>query len=242
MHAHGPLLAVITAWRMNDKHETLQQLWLKHVRGIGVDKPSMRLLSMVVAAWSQPHRRYHNLRHLQECLHLLERWGRDEPARHEIGVALWFHDAVYDPKRDDNEDRSARWATRALRELEAPDATRRRVAKLIRATAHSNSSTAGRALNAPGTALLLDIDLAILGADRARFEEYERQVRLEYGHVQEREFAQVRASLLRSLLSGPIFRTDPAHAELEVRARENLLRSLDRWQAASSGDAMYGSQ
>ena len=52
---------------------------------------------------------------------------------------------------------------------------------------------------------MLDIDLAILGADRARFEEYERHVRLEYEHVPDPEFAKARAGLLRSLLSGSIF-------------------------------------
>jgi len=215
---------------MNENHETLQQLWLKHTRGIGVEEPSMQLLAGLVAAWSQSHRHYHGLRHLQESLNLLKRWGRNEPAQHEIGVALWFHDAVYDPARQDNEERSARWATRALRHLGVDDDVRRRIAKLIRATAHLSPSPSAQVATVPGMALLLDIDLAILGADRARFEEYERHLRLEYAHVTDADFAQARGAFLRSLLAAPIYRTDIARAELESRARENLARSLQRLQ------------
>ena len=192
----------------------------------------MQLLADLMAAWSQPHRHYHGLRHLQKCLQWLKRWGRNEPAQHEIGVALWFHDAVYDPVRQDNEDLSARWATRALRSLGVADEVRRRVARLIRATAHLTPSSSARAATVPGMALMLDIDLAILGADRARFEEYERQVRLEYAHVPDADFARGRGAFLRSLLTGPIFRTDVARTELESRARENLSRSLQRLHAA----------
>lgn len=217
---------------MPDRHDILQQLWLKHAKGIGMDKPSMPLLSRLVAAWSEPQRHYHVLRHLQECLLLLERWGKDASARHEIGMALWFHDAVYDPMRTDNEDRSARWATEALQDLGVADATVRRIARLIRATKHAAPTAHPRAARVKGADLLLDIDLAILGADRARFEEYERQVRLEYAHLAERAFATARADFVETLLGKPIYRTQVAMLELEQRARENLVRSLRTWRSA----------
>jgi predicted metal-dependent HD superfamily phosphohydrolase len=212
---------------MHDARETLQQLWLKHARGIGIDRPTMSLLSQLVDAWSAPHRHYHSLRHLQECLQLLGRWGRDEPARHEVGIALWFHDAVYDPRRDDNEDKSAKWAVTALKDLGVSEAKRRRIAKLIRATRHSAPAASARATRVGGLALMLDIDLAILGADRARFEEYERQVRLEYAHVDGAAFARSRADFIETLLgASPLYRTEAARSELEPSARENLRRSL----------------
>jgi predicted metal-dependent HD superfamily phosphohydrolase len=208
-------------------HETLQQLWLKHAKGIGVAKPSMPLLGELMAAWGAPERHYHSLRHLQECLQLLERWGKDSPARHEVGVALWFHDAVYDARRDDNEDRSARWATRALKTLDVSDETVRRVAKLVRATRHSAPPRA----RVDGLDLMLDIDFSILGADRARFEEYERQLRQEYAHLSDDEFARGRADFVASMLAtSPLYRTQTARAEFEARARENLMRSLRTWR------------
>ena len=218
---------------MHDARETLQQLWLKYAKAIGIDKPSMPLLSQLVTAWSAPHRHYHSLRHLQECLQTLERWGKDAPARHEIGVALWFHDAVYDPQRDDNEDKSASWAVTALKEFGVPEDKRRRIGKLIRATMHVSPTVKARAARVDGLDLMLDIDLAILGADRARFEDYERQVRLEYAHVPDEAFARARADFVEVLLGvSPLYRTEIARAELEARARENLLRSLRTWRPA----------
>ena len=80
---------------------------------------------------------------------------------------------------------------------------------------------------------MLDIDLAILGSDRARFEAYERQVRLEYPHLSDEAFARARADVVEMLLSAsPLYRTEVARAELQAKARDNLLRSLHAWRHA----------
>ena len=218
---------------MHDTRETLQQLWLKHAKGIGIEKPTMPLLSQLVTAWSEPHRHYHSLRHLQECLQTLERWARDTSERHEIGIALWFHDAVYDPQRDDNEDKSARWAAKTLKELGVAQDKVRRIRQLVRATRRVSPSAKARAVRVEGLDLMLDIDLAILGSDRARFEAYERQVRLEYAHLSDEAFALARADFVEVLLSAsPLYRTEVARAELQAKARDNLLRSLHTWRHA----------
>lgn len=60
---------------VRDRNETLPQSWLKHSAGIGIAEQSMPLLSRLIACWSEPHRHYQTLRHLQECLQLLEEWG-----------------------------------------------------------------------------------------------------------------------------------------------------------------------
>jgi predicted metal-dependent HD superfamily phosphohydrolase len=212
---------------MHDKSETLQQFWLKHAKGVGVERPSMPLLSQLVTAWSELHRHYHSLRHLQECLQLLEHWGKNVTAKHEVGMALWFHDAVYDPEREDNEDKSARWAIEALKTIGVADDSVRRIAKLIRATKHPSPGAKSRTARIDGLELMLDIDMAILGSDRARFEEYERQVRREYAHVPDESFARSRSDFIEAMLGNDvIYRTENARSELEVRARENLLRSL----------------
>ena len=216
---------------MRDQRETLQQLWLRYARGIGIAGSTIPLLTQLIAAWSEPQRHYHTLRHLQECLERLENWGRNSPVRNELGIALWFHDAIYDTTRPDNEDRSARWASKALKLLAADPLAIGLVGRFVRATKHHSSPR-----RVDGLDLMLDIDLAVLGADRARFEEYERQVRLEYSHVPDDAFAHGRAEFVDSMLQrGRLFRTDAAHAELEARARQNLMRSSQHWRALVTG-------
>jgi predicted metal-dependent HD superfamily phosphohydrolase len=76
-------------------------------------------------------------------------------------------------------------------------------------------------------ALLVDLDLAILGAERARFAEYGRQIRSEYAHVPAAEFRAKRSAVLAAFLArDPIYRTPRLRAELETRARKNLALAI----------------
>lgn len=210
---------------MRDRSETLPQSWLKHSAGIGITERSMPLLSQLIACWSEPHRHYHTLRHLQECLQLLEEWGRTHALRHEIGIALWFHDAIHDPARADNEERSARLAARVLGKAGAGAERVRTVSRLVRVTRHG-----ARTRPAEGADLMRDIDLAILGSDRARFEAYERQVRAEFANVPDDAYARGRLAFVESMRARTrLYLTEPGQ-RLETRARENLQRSSLRWQ------------
>ena len=132
-------------------------------------------LSALLAAWSETHRVHHGLRHLAECLDVLDRFAGRFGDTSAVELALWFHDAVYDPTRRDNEERSAAWlmefaANSGLREPIAA-----RAAALVRSTAYDVPTT-GESREAD---LLHDADLAILGAEPFRFFEYERAIRKE---------------------------------------------------------------
>jgi len=129
---------------------------------------------------------YHTLQHLEECLALFDEL-RDQ-AQHplEVELALWFHDAVYDLRAHDNEACSARWAEAALTTAGLPPQSIRRIRDLIMATCHGASPASSAN---PDTALLTDIDLAILGAPTARFADHERRIRAEYAWVAPEVFA-----------------------------------------------------
>ena len=118
--------------------------------------------------YSSSSRHYHTLHHLMECLELFAetRELAEHPA--EVELALWFHDAIYEVKRHDNEIRSAEWAQRALRKAGADDAVITRVYDLVMVTKHDGQPVTR------DQELLSDIDLAILGARSSRFDEYER--------------------------------------------------------------------
>lgn len=202
---------------MNVTGEAWRRLWGE----LGAPEVPGGLFNQLVAAYSERHRHYHTLQHLRECLAHFD--AAASLARHpaEVELALWFHDAVYDPRRQDNEERSADWAARSVQAAGCDEAIARRVQAMVLAT-REHAATAD-----PDTALLLDIDLAILGASAARFAEYERQVRAEYAHVDDESFRRGRASVLAGFAARPrLYLTDVFHDALEARARENLRLTL----------------
>jgi predicted metal-dependent HD superfamily phosphohydrolase len=139
----------------------------------------------------------------------------------EVEAALWFHDAVYEIGRPDNEERSAAWARTALLAAGVPEASAERVQRRVLATRHTQPPSG------PDENLLVDIDLAILGACEARFAEYERQIRAEYAAVPEAQFRERRLAILGSFLFRfRIYGTGHFQSLLEERARANLMRAV----------------
>lgn len=175
----------------------------------------------LVAAYGEAQRRYHGHGHV---LWLLEEEERRAALIHEralVGFAIWFHDAVYDPRASDNEERSADWARRAL--VSKSDLAER-VAALILKTKHHAEGEAS-----PDEALFLDMDIAILGAARETYERYAADIRAEYGHVPDDGFRAGRGAFLKDQLARPrIFRTDLYETELAAAARANMAWELAR--------------
>lgn len=197
--------------------------WRDAWHALGATAPR-GLRERLVAAWSEPHRHYHAARHLAECLALLERWRPATARPAELTLALWFHDAVYDPRAADNEARSAAWAADSLRAAGAAHDAAERIAGLVMATRHDAPCADGA-----DTALLQDIDLAVLGSPTARYAAYCRDVRLEYAHVPEPAWRSGRAAVLRSFLDRPrLYRSAPAAAVFEEQARVNLSAEVER--------------
>ena len=199
----------------------LQRSWRRAWRSIGAVSDGSALGESLQAAYDEPHRHYHTLQHLGECLALFDavRALAERPAEVEIG--LWFHDAVYDIARSDNEERSADAFTRAARADGVAEDVVDRVGALILATRHAAPARGG------DEALLVDIDLAVLAAAPERFAEYERQIRAEYAAVPEALFRARRRALLDALLKRErLYGTAHFQRELEARARANLRQAL----------------
>ena len=198
--------------------ESWRRVWTE----LGAQAIDGGVFNQLVAAYSERHRRYHTLQHLRECLAHCEAAGSLAQRPAEVELALWFHDAVYDPHRADNEERSAEWAWRSILAAGCAEEVAQRVQSLVLAT-RGHETVAGDA----DTQLLLDIDLAILGSAPARFAEYGSQIRAEYAHVPEADFRRGRAQVLSGFLARPrIYATAAFHDALEHRARENLAQAL----------------
>jgi len=200
-----------------------ERSWRRAWTGIGAKGEGLALRDALLDAWNEPQRHYHTLRHLHDCLASFEIEPAMAMTEHpaEVEIALWFHDAVYDPRAADNEQRSADWATQALSEASVDAAALVRVHALVMATRHAVEPE-GR-----DAEVLVDIDLAILGAGRERFDEYEVEVREEYAWVPGPVFRHKRRQILAEFLARPRIYATPLFAErLEAAARDNLAHAL----------------
>ncbi|MEO7746027.1 MAG: metal-dependent phosphohydrolase, partial [Actinomycetota bacterium] len=174
--------------------------------------------------YGEPHRRYHDVRHLTEVLD-----GVDELAAHALDpdavrLAAWFHDAVYDVRAPAgaSEAASADLAASVLALLGHPGVDA--VVRLVRLTATHDPA----ADDADGQ-VLCDADLRILAADDARYAEYARDVRAEYAHVPDADFAAGRAAVMGALLAHDrLYATATARERWEARGRANVAAELAR--------------
>jgi predicted metal-dependent HD superfamily phosphohydrolase len=175
----------------------------------------------LVAAYAEPHRAYHRFDHVLDCLCVFDDFSRGAEHPSEVETAIWFHDAIYDPTRHDNEARSADWAVDVLRRALAGEADTGRVRELVLATRHdAPAATADQRL-------LLDVDLSILGRSPAEFQRYEDEIRREYAWVPEAIYHERRADLLEGFLRrDPLFLTPELRSRFEAQARTNLTASI----------------
>lgn len=195
--------------------------WSRAWRGLQAAGDGHEVRDALLARYAEPHRRYHTLQHLAECLSLFDtlRDAPDRPA--EVELALWFHDAIYELGSAENERRSADWARAALGAAGVAADAITRIDALVMATRHATPP------RTRDEQVLVDVDLAILGATPERFAEYEQQIRGEYAHVPALLFGHRRRALLQAFLDrASIYSTPALHRRLEAPARANLARSI----------------
>jgi predicted metal-dependent HD superfamily phosphohydrolase len=194
----------------------MRQEWMQLAREHGAaPEVAERWWRDLAARYSEPQRHYHTMQHVAEILPLVS----TSSAR----AAVWFHDAIYDPRGTDNEERSAVLARDALHDLRFDQATIDSVAAAIRATAHHDPAGLP-----PDLVRFLDSDLSILGADRERYRAYTAAVRREYAHVPDAIFRPARRAILQSFAARPrIYFTDELRDRFEAAARANLAREIE---------------
>jgi len=177
----------------------------------------------LIARYSEPHRRYHTMVHIEDCLaQVAASTDMDENQRALMDAAIWFHDAIYDATRNDNEAASAKLAAERLTAEGAPPAFIDEVVRLILLTA-GHSVQAGDAIGAR----LVSIDLSILGAEPDRYDAYAAAIREEYAYVPEPLYRAGRAAILGRFLASEALFADPVWAgRYETQARSNLTREV----------------
>lgn len=200
---------------------------------VGLELPPA-LLDAVTAAYARPVRAYHGIGHVAE---VLAHWrtvadGPGWAQPRETWLALLYHDAVYEAGRSDNEARSARLAREHVgRWLQGQGIDAGRVAVLIELTArHGNLQSADLDADPhPDDARnFLDCDMAILGAEPARFDAYDAAIAAEYRAVVPGWLYRIkRRAFLKALLKRErLYLGDFFHQRLDAAARANLRRAV----------------
>lgn len=193
-------------------HRRWSALW----RRLGVQQ--VPDIGPLLARLDESHRHYHNRSHVRHCLAVYDRCPQKDDA---VELALWLHDAIYDPQAHDNEERSAAWCVELGRNAGIPLDVIARAERCILATRHRHLP------DADDERLTVAIDLAILGEGPHRFRAYDRQIRREYAWVPMETYRRQRARVLHGFLDRPsIFPLPWFEQRLGKMARFNLRRVL----------------
>jgi len=178
---------------------------------------------LIYSSYNATGRYYHTVQHVNEMLAKLQHGMLVDGDKIVPPLALqWavvFHDFVYNAASATNEEDSAtQWENFCDKYLNYSAEFKHRVSELIMVTKNHVVESLDFEKK-----FMIDLDLMILGADTSRFNEYERQIRHEYGFVGDGVYKLGRIDWIKKFLSrSNLFMTQVYQNEYEAKARENL--------------------
>ena len=194
--------------------------WAKLMQSMGMPS-SLSCYKRLIKAYSETHRYYHTVAHIEAMLIHFDKVRNLADSPDEVEIAIWFHDAIYNPLSSSNEIDSAQWAKDFLISSGGEATVAERVYELIMATKHDGKIVEN------DHKLIVDIDLTILGANESVYDEFEVNVRKEYKLIPSVIFRKKRIAILMSFLEEEaIYKLDYFKENFEVLARENLNRAI----------------
>ena len=177
--------------------------------------------------YSESARAYHTLAHLQQLFSQFEQIKLELQQPSIIALALFYHDVIYNPKRSDNELKSAEYTSEVLSTYLTVKQTERIYHLIMMTAKHQLDDVSTTNDLDSDAAYLLDMDLSVLGASWSKYEQYTKAVRQEYSHVTTAHYRVGRARVLEDLLDHPtLYLTDDYYQRLEAQARENIEREI----------------
>ncbi len=172
--------------------------------------------------YSSPKRYYHDITHITNLLKLWENNKNKLGDEEIVYLVIWFHDAIYDSWKSDNEELSAEMAKEFLIKINYPIYKIDKIGQYILAT-KTHESNGDSDLD-----FFLDFDLSILGADETIYDIYAQQIRDEFSFYPNFLYNRGRRKVLNAILEKKsIYKTDEFKALLENQARLNIQRELD---------------
>jgi len=190
--------------------------WLLLMDALGFNQ-NADTFNALTNAYAQKHRRYHTAEHIDATLRHFDVVKAQFEKPQFVELALWFHDAIYEPFSSSNEADSAQWAKEFLHKNKASSEAQALIVELILATLHT-----ARPVN-KDQALLVDIDLSILGTKKEVYLQFSKDIRFEYKRVPYFLYKKKRKEVLLSFLNrDSIYQTSYFRKELESQARVNM--------------------
>lgn len=206
---------------METSIEAIKKKWLDFWLKINGQDNGLSQFQKIVKNYGEPSRFYHNLNHINNCLVEFSQFASLAKDERAIEMALWYHDFIYNPQRNDNEEKSAAYALGVAKGLFLPEDFCRKVRDLILATKHDRIS------QDPDGQLMADIDLASLGKPWEEFETNSKLTRKEYDFLSNKDFATGRIKFFQSLLAREsIYSTPYLKIKYEKQAGKNLWRTI----------------
>lgn len=177
--------------------------------------------------YQEPQRHYHTLQHLRECLAIWQEVRERLHFPRLVALAIFYHDVIYQVKSKTNESDSADYARKQLRQTDLLPDEIDLIADWILATKNHQNNQKFGSREHHDLNYLLDMDLAILAQDTARFCEYEQQIRAEYQWVNFLIYRIKRRQVLRRFYQQePLYFSDELRAKFEIAAKHNLQQAL----------------
>ena len=186
----------------------------------------------IAVRYNESQRAYHSLQHIQQLFLQFEKIKHQLHEPHIIALALYYHDIIYDPRRSDNELKSAEYAVEALKGYLSAEQCQHIYALIMMTATHElheclDTDTVSDA------AYFLDMDLSILGTPWSEYQVYAQAVRQEYRHIANEDYRTGRIAVLQKLFAHPVlYLTAYYHNQFEVQARDNIKREISLLHAS----------
>ncbi len=181
-----------------------------------------QFVDVIIDKYCEKERFYHNLSHIENLLTAAEKFNDKITDNESLRLAIWFHDVIYQPKKQNNESESAKLAAECLGELNFPRDVIEKIERVILAT-HKHDAAG---LDFDGK-LFLDLDLGILGAKPEIYHNYKQAIRREYSFVPWSLYRRSRAHILANFLGREfIYLTDKMRGRFEAAARANVANEI----------------
>lgn len=172
--------------------------------------------------YSHPKRHYHTLEHLDNLLIQLTEVKNEIRDWQTILFTLYYHDAVYNSLKSDNEEKSAELAEQRMKQIAVPLAIIESCKLQILVTKSHVKSTES------DTNYFTDADLSVLGQSWEIYSQYSKKVRKEYIMYPDLVYNPGRKKVLSHFLSmDRIFKTDIFHSKFELQAKKNLQKEIE---------------